>query len=238
MKRHVYLGWDSREVAAYEVACKTLRRHASAPVQVHPLKANELYEQQLLWRPVEQREGRLWDHLSQAYTSTEFANSRFLVPFIHRKGWCLFADCDVVFTRDIDDLFDLARPEYAVMVVKHKNGHAAGTKMDGQVQSIYGRKNWSSVCLWNCTHAAHHRLTLSMVNHWPGALLHGFAWLRDEEIGELPAQWNHLVGIQPMPEFMPSLPAILHYTLGGPFLPNWPGAEHDEIWLNARDCDR
>lgn len=234
MKRHVYIGWDSREIAAYDVACKTLRRHASVPVQITALKAAELYDQQLLWRPVEQRDGKLWDHLSQANCSTEFANSRFVVPFLHRSGWCLFADCDVVFMRDVEELFKLADPRHAVMVVKHRDGHKAGEKMDGQVQALYPMKNASSVTLWNCSHVAHHRFTLPMLNHWPGVLLHRFAWLRDEEIGELPGEWNWLVGVEPKPE----APAVCHFTLGHPGLSNWPGAEHDEIWLKARDCDR
>jgi lipopolysaccharide biosynthesis glycosyltransferase len=171
------------------------------------------------------------DHLSGAPQSTEFATSRFLVPFLHRKGWCLFTDCDVVFLGDISELFALADSRYAVQVVKHQHNPVESVKMDGQAQTSYDRKNWSSVVLWNCDHPAHHRLTLGMVNWWPGACLHRFCWLKDDEIGSLPNEWNWLVGVQPKP----ADPKIAHFTLGGPFLPGWTSKEHDDIWLRARD---
>ena len=51
-----------------------------------------------------------------------------------------------------------------------------------------------------------------MVNTLPGRDLHRFCWLEDDEIGELPPEWNHLVGIDP--DTKAARPALLHYTLG------------------------
>lgn len=231
MSLRVYMGWDSRETAAYEVAQKSLQANASRRVEVVPLKVQDLYQRRLLVRPVERHDGQMWDHLSGAPQSTEFATSRFLVPILHRTGWALFTDCDMVFHGDIAELFALADDRYAVMVVKHQHNPVESTKMDGQAQTAYYRKNWSSVILWNCDHQAHHRLTLDMVNFWPGSCLHRFCWLKDEEIGSLPAEWNWLVGVQPKP----AEPKIAHFTLGCPCLPGWTPREHDELWLNARD---
>lgn len=223
----VYIGFDQREAAAYAVAEKTLKKHSPCAV-VTPLKADRLAASGLLRRPQDRR-GLIYDILSNAPCSTEFAISRFLVPHLAQTGWALFVDADVVFLADVAELFDQADQDKAVMVVKHNNGHVAGTKMDGQEQLLYPRKNWSSVVLWNCDHPANKRLSLQDVNDRPGRDLHAFYWLADSEIGSLTPDWNWLVGVQEEPLF----PKLAHFTLGGPFLPGWKGAQHDDLWLRA-----
>lgn len=226
----IFVGYDSREIPAFEVACHSAACQANLPVALKPLRADELYRQRLLWRPVETANGVSVDHLSGAAQSTEFATSRFLVPFLQRSGWALFVDCDVVFLADVAELFALADPRYAVMVVQHDHVPRESSKMCGQPQSAYRRKNWSSVILWNCDHRANLRLTPEIVNGWRGSQLHQFCWLADEEIGALPPEWNWLVGVQEKP----AQPKIAHFTLGGPWLPAWRGAPHDELWLAAQ----
>jgi hypothetical protein len=215
----VFIGYDSREPEAYAVAESSLLRHASIPASPTPLNATRLAENGLLRRPTDLR-GQRYDIPSNAPASTEFAISRFLTPFLAQSGWALFTDSDVVFMADIAELAALADPRYALMCVQHTDTHGAGRKMDNQVQTIYARKNWSSVMLFNCDHPANKRLSLIDV--------HQFYWLNDAEIGALPAEWNWLVGVQPKP----AAPKIAHFTLGGPFLPGWQGAEHDEIWFS------
>jgi lipopolysaccharide biosynthesis glycosyltransferase len=223
----VFLGYDSREPEAYEVAKSSLLRRASIPVSVTPLYAQRLAESGLLRRPTDLR-GQRYDIPSNAPASTEFAISRFLTPFLAQSGWALFADCDVVFLADVAELLRLADPRYALMCVQHRDEHPSGTKMDGQAQTSYQRKNWSSVMLWNCDHPANKRLSLVDVQERRGFDLHQFYWLNDAEIGALPPEWNWLVRVQPKPVE----PKIAHFTLGGPFLPGWQGAEHDEIWFS------
>lgn len=225
----VYIGYDSNEIAAYHVACKTLNR-SSLRTHITPLDADRLAASGLLRRPVDRR-GGLYDIPSNAPASTDFAISRFLVPYLAQTGWALFTDCDMVFMADVAELFALADPSKAVMVVKHENLPGTGTKMDGAAQLPYPRKNWSSVILWNCDHPANRRLSLQDVNERPGRDLHAFYWLHDSEIGELPPEWNWLVGIQPKP----GSPKIAHFTQGGPWIPNWKPVEHDEIWTAALD---
>lgn len=223
----VWIGHDRREQAAYDVAVRSLCARTRG-VELEPLKLDRLAATGLLRRSTDAR-GQLYDLPSNAPCATEFAISRFLVPILCQSGWALFVDCDVVFMADAAELFALADPAKAVMVVKHANGHYAGTKMDGQAQQLYPRKNWSSVMLFNCDHPANRRLSLQDVNERPGRDLHAFYWLADDEIGELPGDWNWLVGVQPKP----AEPKIAHFTLGGPWLPTWEGAEHDDIWLRA-----
>jgi len=221
----VYIGFDSREQAAYDVARFTAE---SFGCQVTPVYEDQLRAQGLLTRPLDRR-GGMYDLNSNAPQATDFAVSRFAVPMLAHTGWALFTDCDVVFLRDPHELLKLARPEFAVMVVKHPPLNDTTQKMDGQQQTRYSRKNWSSVTLWNCDHPANKRLNLMALNQWPGRDLHAFGWLADSEIGELSQDWNWIVGVR----LAPANPAIAHFTLGGPWIPGWESREHDSIWTDA-----
>ena len=225
----VFIGYDSREREAYEVAAGSLQRRASQPITVTPLDIRRLEASGLLRRPTDLR-GQRYDLPSNAPASTEFAISRFLVPLLAQSGWALFADCDVVFLSDVVELFALADPQYAVMCVKHGPQIGALQKMDGQAQIAYQRKNWSSVMLFNCDHPANRRLSLIDVQERRGFDLHQFYWLADSEIGALPAEWNWLVNVEPQPTH----PKIAHFTLGGPFTVGWKGADHDALWYQEQ----
>lgn len=222
----VFIGYDERERTAYDVAVKTLRK--VSPLVPVPLQLDRLAASGLLRRPIDGR-GQRYDLHSQAFCSTDFAFSRFLVPVLAQTGWALFTDCDVVFLADPLELLRHADPTKAVHVVKHAAQEVAGTKMDGQVQSYYARKNWSSVMLFNCDHPAHRRLTIADINERPGRDLHAFYWLADDEVGSLPPEWNWLVNVEEKPDN----PKIAHFTNGGPWFPDWPGAPNDELWVEA-----
>lgn len=229
----IYMGWDPREIAAYNVAKRSILSRTRAFVTVQPLVLKALVP--LLNRPVERRGNQLWCPISDAPMATEFAVSRFCVPLLQRAGWALFMDCDMLVTADIEELFRLANERFAVMVVKHDQKGLDRQKMDGQLQTFYARKNWSSVMLWNCAHPANARLTREALNTWPGRDLHAFKWLADEEIGALPAEWNHLVDVDAPP---PTLPKLLHYTLGGPWFDNHKDCGYAREWELERDALR
>lgn len=222
----IYIGFDGAEAEAYRVAEASLRRRASIPVDVTPLRADRLAAAGLLRRPVDGR-GHMYDLHSQASQATEFSISRFLTPLLAQTGLALFVDCDVVFLGDVAELAELFDPTKAVQVVQHHHQPMATSKMAGQAQTCYPRKNWSSVMLFNADHPAHRRLSLDAINHWPGRDLHAFQWLHTSEVGELPAGWNWLVNEQPRPRDL----RLAHFTNGGPFTAGWAGAEHDDIWL-------
>ncbi len=226
----VAIGWDSREVEAYEVCAFSLLRRSSAPVHLQPIKSDLMYGSGIYRRQTERRDGRIWDVPSQAWAATEFACSRFLAPFLVSSGWVLFADCDMLWLGDVADLFALADPRYAVMCVQHGQIEAGGTKMDGQAQQAYGRKNWSSLMLINVDHPAMQRLTIKMVNTLPGRDLHRFCWLQDDEIGALPPEWNWLEGHSD-----PTVnPKVVHLTRGGPWMTGWDHVAYAEDWRRER----
>lgn len=226
----IYVGFDAREPLAYDMAIASANFHSSIPCDFIGLSVDRLSAYGLIHRPVDRRNNAAYDLVSNAPQSTDFAITRFLVPHLCQSGWALFVDADVVFLSDPLELFNLADPRKAVMVVKHPQLTTEGTKMDGQLQQFYARKNWSSVILWNCDHPANRRLTLHDINHRPGRDLHAFYWLSDDEIGELPDEWNWLVNVREKP----ADPKLAHFTLGGPFTPGWKGAPYDDIWLKAR----
>lgn len=226
----VWIGFDPRESGAFAVARSTALQNLNVAIPVHGLVLSQLRATGIYTRPTSTRDGRLWDDISQAPMSTEFAISRFLAPHLAGSGWALFMDADMLCRHNLKGLFAAADPDKAVMVVKHDFNPPEDIKMDGQVQTRYPRKNWSSVMLFNCDHPANRRLSLDDVNNRPGRDLHAFYWLHDSEIGELPASWNWLVDVQPKPEQV----NIAHFTLGGPWIEGWKGSPNDQIWLDNR----
>lgn len=187
---------------------------------------SSLRERGLYTRPTSRKDGRLWDEISEAPMATEFACSRFLVPHLAGSGWALFMDCDMLVRSNLDRLFRLCDPSKAVMVVKHNHQPAEGVKMDGQAQTRYARKNWSSVMMFNCDHPANRKLTVDLVNSVPGRDLHRFCWLEDDQIGELSTEWNWLVGHSD-----PSIdPTIVHFTDGIPTMPGYENCAYADEW--------
>jgi hypothetical protein len=224
--RSVWIGFDPREVDAYAVARSSIRRHTLAPIPVSPVELDSLRARGLYRRPTERRDGRLWDVISDAPMATEFACSRFLVPHLAGSGWALFMDCDMLVRTNISRLFEICDPTKAVMVVKHHHEPPEGEKMDGQIQTRYARKNWSSVMAFNCDHPANKALTVDMVNTFPGRDLHRFCWLEDHMIGELTPSWNWLA-YHSSPEIDPD---IVHFTEGLPSMLGYEDQPYADEW--------
>ena len=217
MTSNVFVGYDTREDIAYQV-CEFSIKRFNSDVAITPLVQHELRQNKIYWREVDK------------LASTEFTFTRFLVPHLMNfKGWALFIDCDIVFLEDVNNLFSLADDRYAVMCVKHEFKPKPGLKMDGQVQTVYPRKNWSSVVLWNCGHPSNEKVTVDSVNNpnFNGAYFHRFSWLKDEEIGELPCDWNWLVGWYKKDD---GVPRAIHYTEGGPWFKNYRNCEFNKDW--------
>lgn len=237
MRESIWIGFDPREADAFAVCRHTIRRHLTRPIPVRGLVLSQLQRDRLYKRPIEYRQGAevdrplMWDPISDAPMSTEHANSRFLVPHLARSGWALFCDGDMLVRGNLARLLDGLDRHFAAYCVKHKFAPAAGVKMDGQAQTAYPRKNWTSFIIWNCDHPSMRRLTVDMINTLPGRDLHRLCWLEDGEIGELDARFNFLVGhSDPAIE-----PVVVHFTEGTPAMPGYENVPFADEWRAARE---
>ena len=213
----VFIGWDSREDIAYQVAKRSLLRHASIDVEVVPIKVQDLVDQGAYTREID------------PLASTEFTYSRFLTPHLAGwKGWALFIDCDFLYLDDIAPILEYRDPTKAVCCVQHDYTPKDSVKMDGQQQTVYPRKNWSSCMFFNCDHPSTKNLTVEKVNAEGGAYLHRMQWAADDEIGELPVAYNWLEGWNEKPTS--GTPIAVHYTRGGPWIENWQDVDYGDEW--------
>ncbi len=208
---NIMIGFDQVESAAAHTLIHSILSRSSKPVSITPIFLKNLKDVYTRERDPKQ--------------SNEFSFSRFLTPYLSNyEGWSLFMDCDMMLTTDIDELFNLIDPTKAVMVVKHDYTPSTDTKYLNAIQYKYPRKNWSSVMLFN--NAKCKMLTPDYVNNATPMDLHRFAWTNDDLIGELPVEWNHLVG-----EYQPNPKAkIVHWTLGGPYFEEYKDVEFSDEW--------
>jgi hypothetical protein len=221
----IYVGFDQREAVAYHAFCQSVIAKTSRPVAFIPLHGPAL---------------RNFD--GQRDGTNAFIFSRYLVPYLcGYAGWALFFDGDMICNEDVAELFAYKDmyADKAACVVKHdyKTKHPrkyVGSKIEN-ANVDYPRKNWSSVVLWNCGHPANRLLNPEFVADATPAALHRFTWLSDSEIGELPTEWNNLVG-----EYPPGSAKLDHYTLGVPGLRYYADCHASWRWhktlINALEC--
>lgn len=205
---HLFCGYDRREAIGFHVFVHSVLSRTSAPVSIIPLAAMGLPE-----------------------GSNSFTQSRFLVPKLMRyRGHAIFADAsDMLAMGDVAELNALFDPRFAIQVVKHadyKTRHKTkyrGTAMECPNMN-YPRKNWASVCIFNCEHPAWQTVDASEPS------LIGLKFLPDELIGELPAEWNRLAD-----EGHPVDKAkVLHWTAGFPAFEAYRDAPAADAWFAAK----
>jgi lipopolysaccharide biosynthesis glycosyltransferase len=213
----VFIGYDPREIVALNVLAHSLVEQSSCPVSITPIRLSQLRA--------------VFDRPANPLQSTEFSFSRFLTPYLSDySGWSIFMDCDMLARGDIAELWAMRDADYAVQVVKHEHVPLESTKFLDQPQTPYAKKNWSSVMLFNNEKCR--ALTPAYVNSASGLELHQFKWLESEDqIGELPRQWNHLIGYNPMDPTA----RIVHFTIGGPYFVEYAECDYAEEWRSMRD---
>ena len=212
----ICIGFDPAETVAYHVLCQSIRAGSSQPVRFIPINKANIPE---FTRGIEDG-------------STQFSFSRFLTPFLSGYvGQSIFMDSDMIVRCDIAEIFKHCDTGHDVFVVKHNYTPKEGKKFLGNIQHVYPKKNWSSMMVFNNFAQACRRLTPEVVNTASGKYLHQFEWSSDERIGELPAEWNHLVG-----EYAPNPDAkIVHYTLGTPCFAGYEDQEFAIEWFAERE---
>lgn len=209
---NIWIGYDSQFDANIGILEKSIIFHNKKyPIKINYLKLNLL--NQLLHRP------------RCAKQTTDSAFTRWLIPYLQEyAGWAIYLDSDTMLRKDISMLWDLRKEDKSVQVVKHEfNDVQISNKFNNNIQTNYQRKNWSSVMIFNCKKCK--SLSLKYINTAAGLNLHQFNWLKDTQIGDLPKEWNYLVGINE-----PTDAALVHWTLGGPWLGKYKNAEYSVEW--------
>tara|TARA_Y100001937_G_scaffold92448_1_gene125181 strand:- start:2207 stop:2878 length:672 start_codon:yes stop_codon:yes gene_type:complete len=209
----VFIGYDEGEKIAFHVLAESIRRQSSEPISIVPLDLNTI------------RNHFIRD--KQSNQSTEFAFSRFMVPYLSNyEGWSIFMDCDMLLRTDINDLWKLRDDDYSVMCVKHEYEPKQNVKFRGAKNEKFPKKNWSSMMLMN--NAKCKLLTPEYVRTATGLELHQFKWLESErEIGTIPKTWNWLVGEY---DYNP-LANNVHFTLGGPYFKEYTTCDYATEWF-------
>jgi hypothetical protein len=209
----VFTGYDQREAIGWHVFVHSLLRHASKPVSVHRV-----------------------DNCGLQQGTNAFTFSRFLVPWLAGfQGRAIFADAaDMLCQADIAELDALFDPTKAVQVVQHQyltrnRRKYLGTAMEAD-NLDYARKNWASLMCINCEHPGWRWSSPGSIECMRPLAMLQFQFLRDDEIGALPAAWNALAD-----ESQPIEGAkILHWTAGIPAFPHYADAPGADIWRAER----
>lgn len=219
----LYYGFDPRESIGAHVFQHSVLTRASLPVSFIPLHLDNMKKFYEEWHT----DG-----------SNNFIYSRFLIPYLQGyTGWAIFMDgSDMLCRDDIANLWALRDPfGKAVQVVKHNyttkaNRKYVGTEMEANNED-YPRKNWSSVMLINCGHYAWRQVTPDFVQQSSGQVLHQFKFMVDDEIGELPKDWNHI----PIEQEENKDAKLVHYSLGLPVFKHYSYCEFSDDWFEERE---
>lgn len=203
----VFTGYDAREAPGWHAFAQSLIDTSSQYVLMPPLSG------------------------AQGNGTNTFTYERFSVPEkCNWSGPAIFVDAsDMCLLAPIEELADLFDPRFAVQVVKHdyRTKHQwkyVGTEMEAPNED-YPRKNWSSVILWNCGHPMNFSAREALRGR-EGQYLHRFGWLKNEEIGDLPIEWNWLAdeyGENPEAK-------LLHWTAGIPGFQEYRDSPHAADW--------
>lgn len=210
----LFVGQDPREAIGLHVFLESLWKHTSLPVDVTVLTP------------------KVGEALGIKSDGTNnFSNVRFCIPHIQGyAGHAIWADgSDQLVRSDLAELWAMKDKSLAVQVVKHDYETKHPMKYLGTVleagNASYPRKNWSSLVLWNCGHWAHFKARDKLLSG-DGKYLHRFSWLKDDEIGDIPKDWNHI------PRELPANPnaKLVHYSLGLPGFEHYRHDEHSREW--------
>lgn len=251
----VFIGFDERESIAYHVLADSIKRHATIDVNVRPLITENI---PAFTRPRDPKQSTdfAFSRFMVPYLSDYRGTSIFMdcdmlmradiaelladVPERADVSVCQHdytpkgflesgAECGITHEYGKDGQPFLQHSECDECRRRARLGiWAKGpTKFLGQVQTAYPRKNWSSLMVFD--NVACRKLTPYYVNRASAADLHRLAWAKD--IGALPLTWNHLVGEYPDdPDAK-----CWHWTIGGPWFPDYANTAHADEWRAARD---
>lgn len=210
----IYTGFDQREAVGWHVFTQSLIERTDSQVEIITLTE------------------RLGKKLGIGTDGTNaFTKLRFAIPHLcGYRGWALFTDAaDMLMLCDIKELWDLRDNSFDVMVCKHEYSTKHPIKYLGQVNEDYPCKNWSSVMLMNCANYPWRKVTPEYVAKSTGKHLHRFEFLKPDRIGEIPKEFNWLVG-----EYEHSADVkVAHWTVGIPAWKRYESWDYSTEWKQA-----
>jgi hypothetical protein len=212
----VFIGYDPLEDKAAKMLAHSIRSRTNMKLGIFPIIRDQLLAYDICDRPID------------PMGSTQFSITRFLVPHLMGyQGVGVFMDCDMLITRNILEVFDAFDPSKAIQCPQHDYTPKFDDKMGGIPQTVYPRKQWSAFTIYNCDHPVTKQLTNTVVETASPKYLHRFEWCPDEYIGDLPLDFNFLVGEQDKPEKMPM---VVHHTLGAPLFAECQDVDYADYW--------
>ena len=132
----IYIGYDSNQHEAYEVCKASIERYTHRH-EIRPLVKQELERKGYYWRPYQNE-------------STEFAFTRFLVPYLSMyQGCALFCDSDFMWKCDPQEIVEVTGTDHPVYCVKHPQFLIPDIKMNNKLNLAYPKKYWSSLMWFN-----------------------------------------------------------------------------------------
>lgn len=234
----VFIGFDDRQEQAFEVCKESILRTATGPVDIYKLDHKELRRIGLFNREwtIDKDTGLYVDSVDGIKFSNQFSHTRFVVPLYARwLGYedtaVMFVDPDFVFLDDIYKLFlEFYYSNSPVACVHHEYNPGNKTKMDGQVQTSYPKKLWSSMMIFNSEEGP----TKDEINNAKTTYLHRFEWLAEDRIGRLHERWNFIpehsedrIGDSPI--------GAIHYTEGLPTMSGYENCKYSRHFRRIYD---
>ena len=113
----------------------------------------------------------------------------------------------------------------SIMCCKHDYVPKQKVKFRGAKNEPFPKKNWSSFMLMNNERCK--MLTKEFVETATGLELHQFKWTHEENIGELPLEWNWLVSEYDYNKNAKNV----HWTLGGPYFKDYVKSDYADEWF-------
>jgi lipopolysaccharide biosynthesis glycosyltransferase len=149
---------------------------------------------------------------------TPFTWTRFLVPYLSKyEGISIFLDADIILQHDISELVDRVN-KLSI------NGSIPAVSVVKSMQKF----EWASMMVFNCEHPDNRKLTPEYIEK-TNDKLHMISWT--ECVGEISAEWNHLVGYdKPWDGNNDKKVNLIHYTQGVPAWHETSDCEFSEEW--------
>ncbi len=208
----IFIGNDSRYPQATKVCRKSILNHNNTHKIVSLVKKDL-------------KKIGVYGRDDIANESTEFSFTRFYVPLVNNwNDIAVFCDNDFLWKCDPKELLKYLDNK-PVAVVKHDLKEVKENKMDGVKNKMYPKKCWSSLMVFNCRKLKN-ILTKDYLDNASAKELHQFEWIDEDQIAEIPIEYNHLVGYYKPHD---NIKAI-HYTNGGPWFDEYKNGELSEEW--------